>query len=111
MLKGAGMAKQRLDGLGIFRVALGAWLVLAPWILPGSDRVHRLSGALSGALVIAVGFFVERAPSLRYLQAVTGMWVMASSALLEPGPIMINSIVMGLVLLVSAIATRETFTP
>jgi hypothetical protein len=111
VLKGAGMSKQRLDGLAVFRMVVGAWLVLAPWLLPGSTTMHRLSGLASGAAVIAVGFYSERVPSLRFLQGLAGAWVMASSALLEPGPIMINSIVIGLVVLVSAVVTRETFTP
>jgi hypothetical protein len=125
VLKGAGMAKQRfessrpstspaaqgrLDGVLIFRAAVGVWLILSPWILPGSDAAHELSGALSGAVMMFIAFYAERIPSLRYLQALTGVWVMASAALLEPGPIMIGSLVTGHVILFSAAISRAMFT-
>jgi hypothetical protein len=104
------MAKQRLDAVVIFRAALGVWLILSPLVLPGSDRAHLVSGALSGALMLFIAFNAERHRGLRYLQALVGVWVMASAALLEPGPIMIGELVTGHVLLFSAAISRAMFT-
>jgi hypothetical protein len=99
----------KLDGLSAFRLVLGIWLVLAPWLLPGCILEHRLSGLATGAAVIAAALFAERLQSLRWLQAASGLWVMASAALLAPGPIMIDEIVVGLAVLVTSVVTRDTF--
>ena len=65
---------------------------------------------IGAAVMLFIAFYAERHSNLRYLQALTGLWVMASAALLEPGPIMIGSWVTGMVLLVSAIVSRAMFT-
>jgi hypothetical protein len=103
------MAKQRWDGIAIFRAAIAVWLALTPWLLPASDWMHRLSGALSGVLMLCIAAWAQRRASLRYLQGLVGVWVMASAALLAPGPIMISSLVSGFVVLVTAFATSEMF--
>jgi hypothetical protein len=103
------MAKRRIDGVLIFRAAVAAWLILLPLLLPDSAPPHMVSGALSGALMLFIAFYAERHSSLRCLQALVGVWVMASAALLEPGAIMIAELVTGHVLLFSAAISRAMF--
>lgn len=109
VLKRAGMAKQQWDGILILRASLGAWLVVAPWLLPGGQWMHRLSGALAGLVVLAVAFVAERRPAFRFVQAAAALWILFSAAVLPPGPIMISSMMTGLAVLASAAVTRETF--
>jgi len=52
---------------------------------------------------------LERRPWLRYVQALLGLWVMASAALLEAAPNMISSMVSGHVVLFSAAASKDMF--
>jgi hypothetical protein len=104
------MTKQRWDGVLIFRAAVGVWLMLSPLVLPGSSAAHLVSGALSGAVMLCIAFWAERQPHLRYLQALVGVWVMASAALLEAGPIMIGELITGHVILFSAAISRAMFT-
>ena len=85
-------------------------LVVLDVTMPGRDAAHIVSGAASGLVMLLIAFHAERRPLLRYLQALVGVWVMASGPLLEPGPIMISAWVTGMVILISAIASRAMFT-
>jgi hypothetical protein len=105
-------AATRIDGLMLFRAFLAAWLLAAPWLLGGGVDPSGLSDALVGVGMLVVAFGAARAPSLRWLQAALGLWLIFSAVLLEPSSDLqrYDEILLGKLLLLSAPVTRELFT-
>ncbi len=104
-------AGPRIDGLMLFRVGLGLWLLGSPWLIGDGATASALSDSLVGLSVLVVGLGAARWPALRWLQAAVGVWLMFSSAVLEPAELQrYNEILIGKVLLFSAPVTRELFT-
>jgi hypothetical protein len=96
----------------LFRGILGVWILASPWILSeGGADASALSDTLVGVATLVVAFGAERHPGLRWLAAAAGLWMVFSSALLDPTTDLqrYHEILMGKTLLLSAPISRELF--
>ena len=88
-----------------------AWILASPWLMGDGADASALSDTLVGLTALVVAFGAERRPGLRWLQAAAGVWLMFSSAVLEPTDFQrYNEILVGKMLLLSAPISRDLFT-
>jgi hypothetical protein len=102
---------RKIDGLMLFRAGVALWILGSPWLIGEGANASALSDTLVGLAALVVALGAERRPALRWLQAAAGLWLVFSSALLEPTELQrYNEILVGKLLLLSAPVTRDLFT-
>jgi hypothetical protein len=63
--------------LTLLNVALGAWVVLSSLLL-WRGGPSAVNGWITGAIAIASALLATRRPTLRYVTAAAGVWLVAS---------------------------------
>jgi len=91
---------------GLASVVLGGWLALGPWIFRIADTPRRTNDFVVGAAIAAVGFASLGARQLLLVNVGLGAWLVVSAFVLgHRGPSLVNHLVVGLLVVFSALPT------
>ncbi len=105
--------KRAIVGLALFRGAVGALLIAAPWVIGNGLDGYGAIEIGCGVAVVAAATQMHRAPWLRWVQASLAMTVLFSPFAFSEDIItdkqIYGAVLLGKMLLISAIVTPSLF--
>jgi hypothetical protein len=93
-----------------WRIGLGAWLLVVPFLFGHRLDGYGLDHLLVGAVVMACAWLCERRPALRLLQFGAGLWLMVSPFVFDVALVpLCHDVVLAKWLIVTAAASSNMF--
>ncbi|HEY7372074.1 MAG TPA: hypothetical protein VIF57_07825 [Polyangia bacterium] len=62
----------------LINVVLGVWVVVSSLLLWRRNTANSVNGWITGAVVVISALLAMRLPSMRYVSAAAGVWLIAS---------------------------------